>query len=112
MDIGMLWFDDSARPLQEKVQRAADYYAQKYGRAPTLCLVHPSSLQGGPRLVAGVEIRGARTVMPNHLWIGIDEKLQLKRPVRRTASSASLVEKQMLQQAATRPLAGGRARAA
>ncbi len=112
MDIGMLWFDDSARPLHEKVQRAADYYAQKYGRVPTLCLVHPNSLQGAPRLVAGVEIRGARTVMPNHLWIGVEEKLQLKRPARRTASSASLLETRALQQAATRPLAEGRARAA
>lgn len=112
MDIGMLWFDDSARPLHEKVERAADYYAQKYGRLPTLCLVHPNSLEGAPRLVGGVELRGARTVMPNHLWIGVDEKPAIKRPARRTASSASLLEKNALKQAATRPLAEERARAA
>ncbi|MEW6568127.1 MAG: hypothetical protein AB1449_08175 [Chloroflexota bacterium] len=114
MDIGMLWFDDSARPLPEKVKRAVDYYVQKYGRTPTLCLVNPSGLEGAPRLVAGVELRAARTVMPNHLWIGVDEKPEVKRPARRTASSASLIAKRALKRQVPQSLAAveERARAA
>jgi hypothetical protein len=89
MDIGMLWFDDSARPLGEKLQRAVEHYARKYGRQPTLCLVHPGGLDSGEGVLAGVHVRGARSVMPNHLWVGVDE--QPARPVaaRRTASTAT-----------------------
>jgi hypothetical protein len=89
MEIGMLWFDDSARPLKDKVLRAVEYYAKKYGRSPTLCLVNPAGLNGGAAPVEGVQIRGARTVMPNHLWVGVDEQAEAKRPVRKTACTAS-----------------------
>jgi hypothetical protein len=74
MDTGMLWFDDSAKPLAEKVQRAAAYYAEKYGRAPTMCLVNPAGLNGGERTAGEVQIRPARSVMPHHLWMGVDEE--------------------------------------
>lgn len=94
MDIGMLWFDDSARPLEDKVQRAVDYYAQKYGRTPTLCLVNPAALNGSEGVFAGVQIRAARSVMPHHLWIGVDEQVQSRTPVRRTASTASRIGRQ------------------
>ncbi len=39
MNAGMLWLDDDKqRPLEERVSRAADYYREKYGRLPELCL--------------------------------------------------------------------------
>ena len=75
----MLWFDDDAsRTLAEKVARAVAYYAQKYGRAPTACYVHPSALDGAADFQsapdrAGVVVRAARTVPPNHLWVGVEE---------------------------------------
>ena len=47
MNVGMLWFDNDPRTaLTAKVARAADYYRQKYGLVPDLCLVHPSMLSG------------------------------------------------------------------
>ncbi len=79
MDIGMLWYDDSSRSLKEKVQRAVEFYTQKYGRSPTLCLVNPAGLNGGERENTAVPIRAARSVMPNHLWIGVDEEAERKR---------------------------------
>jgi len=79
MDIGMLWYDDSSRSLKEKVQRAVEFYTQKYGRAPTLCLVNPAGLNGGARENTPVPVRAARSVMPNHLWIGVDEEAERKR---------------------------------
>jgi hypothetical protein len=74
MDIGMLWFDDSTRPFEEKLQRAVGYYVEKYGRTPTLCLVNPDTLEARRVHMGGIELRQARTVMPDHLWIGVDEE--------------------------------------
>jgi hypothetical protein len=70
METGLLWFDDSPAALSERVRRAAAYYAQKFGRSPTLCLVHPDMIERQDRAVAGIQLRGARTVMPNHFYLG------------------------------------------
>lgn len=56
-----------------KIQRAADYYEKKYGRAPDLCLVHPSTMDSKAH-VDGVEIRTYRPVLPGHIWVGIQDK--------------------------------------
>ncbi len=83
---GLLWFDDDPRKrLEDKVSRAAVYYERKYGYRPELCLVHPSTLneeisQSGngqderERRSGSVEIRPGRSVMPDHLWLGLDEQ--------------------------------------
>ncbi len=84
MNVGLLWFDnDPIKTLDQKVDGAARYYANKYGRQPTVCYVHPTALanidkderKGGDDeryKVGGVEVRGNRSVMPHHFWIGID----------------------------------------
>lgn len=81
MNIGMLWFDNDTKiDLNTKVSRAARYYRDKYGRKPNLCYVHPSmvaqNLAGndeGTALRSGdIEIRLTRSVLPNHLWIGVN----------------------------------------
>ena len=74
MEIGMLWFDDGPKPLQEKVAQAVAFYEDKFGDKPTHCLVHPSTLNGGEGLVGSVQVRKARNVMPNHYWIGVEEQ--------------------------------------
>ena len=79
MDIGMLWFDDSSRTLKEKVERAVSFYAEKYGQAPTLCLINPAGLNGKEGEVKGVTIRPARSVMPHHLWVGVDDQIEKER---------------------------------
>ena len=81
MDTGMLWFDnDPKKSLDVKVQQAADYYWKKYGRNPDLCLVNPGNLikanpQPESMLAGKVVIRPLRSVLPGHLWIGVDEKI-------------------------------------
>jgi hypothetical protein len=80
----MLWFDnDTQSDLAAKVERAAVYYQKKYGKRPNLCFVHPSMAPSElanieaetnkePAIKAGsVEVRMTRSVLPNHLWIGI-----------------------------------------
>ena len=74
MEIGMLWFDDDAkRTLQEKVSRAVEHYRTKYGAAPNVCFVNPAMIPGGPALAGGVQMRPAKSVMPNHFWLGVGE---------------------------------------
>ena len=81
MNVGMLWFDNDPRTtLTVKVARAADYYRQKYGLVPDLCLVHPSMLNSPrPDLVEGqagkVAVRPNRLIQPGHLWIGKEDKI-------------------------------------
>jgi hypothetical protein len=81
MKIGMLWLDnDKKSSLEAKVTKAAAYYEQKYGKAPTTCFVHPSMLPteqatgDQERIIAGVEIRCTRSVLPNHFWIGLSDQ--------------------------------------
>jgi hypothetical protein len=78
MDTGLLWFDDTPGALSERVRRAVEYYAQKFGRSPTLCLVNPAMLDKDDRAVAGIQLRGARTVMVNHFYLGEDKSAERK----------------------------------
>jgi hypothetical protein len=96
MNIGMLWFDNDPKVnLDTKIERAALYYAKKYGKNPTLCFVHPSMLVNTASIAAsknerpenggasspgpvksistfGIEVRSNRSVLPNHFWIGVN----------------------------------------
>jgi hypothetical protein len=85
MQVGMLWFDnDPQADIISKVQRAADYYRQKYGQSPNLCFIHPSMLPKKERMVAGsIVIKGTPQILPNHFWLGITRKSkELEEPVR------------------------------
>lgn len=75
MHTGMLWFDNSQTTLNQKIQKAADYYEKKYGRRPDLCLVHPSMLEANQKqsLINRITVRPYRTVLPGHIWIGIED---------------------------------------
>ena len=86
MNTGMMWFDnDPKTTLDVKIQQAADYYRQKYGRTPDMCLVNPGVLDkagsGDPRLTAGkILIRPFRSVLPGHLWIGVEDPAPIPPP--------------------------------
>ena len=72
MNVGMLWLDDDRqRPLEEKVSRAADYYQEKYGRLPELCLVNPKML-AEEKKVGRVRVQPENTVLPHHFWLGMN----------------------------------------
>ena len=64
----LVWYDTNPeRPLAEKVQAALDAYSQRFKEAPNLMLVNEVDLV----TVAGIEVRGVRTVQPNHFWVGL-----------------------------------------
>ena len=72
MEIGMLWFDSNqANTIADRVEAAATYYREKYGRVATLCFVHPSTL-AKPSKVGNMQIRPMDTVLPNHFWLGVN----------------------------------------
>jgi len=85
MHTGMLWFDNDLRTsLDSKIQKAAQYYTNKYGRAPDLCLVHPTMLNGiqnnpkpdNPVLsdTRTITVRSYKPVLPGHIWIGVEDQ--------------------------------------
>lgn len=72
MKVGMMWLDtDSRSTLEEKVIRAADYYREKYGRFPELCLVNIRLLEGEKK-VGRVMVQPVRSVSAGHFWLGMD----------------------------------------
>ncbi len=71
MKIGMLWLDtDQKSSFDEKVQRAVEYYEDKYGRLPELCLVNKSTLSDEKK-VGLVKVQPAKSVLPGHFWLGM-----------------------------------------
>ncbi len=74
MRVGMLWFDrETEAPLAARLERAADYYRRKYGRAANVCYLHPSTEGAveGAR-VAGMVLRLNAAVRPMHFWLGVE----------------------------------------
>jgi hypothetical protein len=74
MTKAMLWWCEREQ-LKDNIQAAADYHEKKYGRRPDLCLVHPEALKGVKlEEIQDITVRPWRSVLPGHLWIGIEEK--------------------------------------
>lgn len=72
MKTGMLWLDaDARRTLDEKVERAVEYYRQKYGAIPDLCLVNSSAFTEEELSIGSVKVQRTRTVLPHHFWVGL-----------------------------------------
>ncbi len=70
MQLGMMWLDaDKKRSLEEKVERAADYYKDKYGRLPELCLVHTNMLSS-EKNIGQIKIQPTKAIVRNHFWLG------------------------------------------
>ncbi|GJM39844.1 MAG: hypothetical protein DHS20C20_01260 [Ardenticatenaceae bacterium] len=71
MNVGMLWLDDDrSRSFDEKVNRAVDYYQEKYGRMPELCLVNKTMLSEEKK-VGKVSVQPKKAVLPHHFWLGM-----------------------------------------
>lgn len=75
MNSGMLWFDnDPKTDLEFKIKKAADYYRQKYGSTPDLCLVNPSMIDGKISREDRIAVRTYRAVLSGCFWIGLADK--------------------------------------
>ena len=72
MNIGMLWYDDSPLDLKVRIEKAAEYYSEKYGHQPNLVVVHPSMLETEELRLNGGLVRRGPSVRPGHFWIGVE----------------------------------------
>jgi len=71
MNVGMLWLDDDRnRTLDEKVSRAVEYYREKYGRMPNMCLVNKGML-AAEKQVGKVCVQPIANILPHHFWLGV-----------------------------------------
>lgn len=78
MNTGMLWFDNDPKTnLLSKIERATRYYQEKYGITPNVCYLHPSMIKTEPMKTNLIDIRPNQLVLPNHLWIGLQENAVL-----------------------------------
>lgn len=75
MHIGMLWFVETpGHDLKSTIQTALEYYRKKYKREPNLCLVNPGMLAGSPLQLGHLTVRAYPSVLPRHLWIGVEDQ--------------------------------------
>ncbi len=72
MKSGLLWWDNSPKPLAEKINDAAARYEQKFGIKPDTCFVNPKDLPN-VTAVEGIQIKTKMTIQPNHVWLGVSE---------------------------------------
>ena len=84
MKEGLLWYDDNpGRDLAEKIGRAARRYRRKFGAAPNMCYVHPSTLDGNGKVhkVRGMRVATLPTVLRHHFWVGQEEEQRKREAV-------------------------------
>lgn len=92
LEWGLFWYDDTpGRTLAEKIKQAATRYRIKYGQEPNLCLVHPCLL-GDVDSVGGIQVNGLKTVLPNHLWLGVAMEKKAQKPT--SSASDDLIREQ------------------
>jgi len=74
MRTGMLWFDNNDQhDMEAKLRRAVDYYEKKYGKRPSVCVVHPLTMAGNKKDLLGLDIRTSNNVLPHHFWLGEEQ---------------------------------------
>ena len=76
MHTGMLWFlTNKTLTLDQKIRQAVDYFHKKYGRMPDMCLVNPSLIDPkAPIEIKDLMVRPYQYVLPDHIWIGVEDK--------------------------------------
>lgn len=68
MKPAMCWYDNSKDALPVKIERAAEYYREKYGE-PRFCHVHPAVIPEDKLILGGLIVSRDQYVMSNHLMI-------------------------------------------
>jgi hypothetical protein len=89
MDTGLLWFDNSAQPLTDKVAAAAAHYERRFGESPNVCYMHPEMLDKASAKQCALQLRTATHVLQHHLWIGIESRPRAAGPVANGKSARS-----------------------
>lgn len=70
MNVGMMWYDSSAKSVEKKITEGAEYYEKKYGRKPNSCVVNPEDFDKSIS-VDGITITQQKYILKNIFWIGV-----------------------------------------
>ncbi len=75
MTIGMLWLLEEKLPVGEAIRKALVHFESKYGKAPTICRIHPETAAGPNQVVQlkavdRVKVELDVEVLRGHAWIG------------------------------------------
>lgn len=70
MEIGLLWYDNSASDLDTKLIKAVARYRERFGSDPNVCYVNPATLPEGERQIDGLVVKASTRILQHHLWMG------------------------------------------
>jgi len=81
MDVGLLWFDDSGRSVEEKLKEASEAYRAKFGEEPNTAFMHTSDYarlaqelgKKRPKKAAGLKVKACINILPHHFWVGRED---------------------------------------
>ncbi len=73
MKSGLLWFDNSKKPITAKIEDAAKRYKEKFGIIPDTCFVNPRDLESETKPSLKIRVDSKATIMPNHIWLGVSK---------------------------------------
>ena len=65
---GMVWFDNSNKPLAEKIFAAAQHYLAKHGIIANEAHVHAANFNPDA-VVDGIKIVVDPLMLKNHIWV-------------------------------------------
>ena len=71
MDLDLLWFDDSKRPLAEKLATALERYYAKFGEVANRVYCNPADLEAVE--LPGVTIETRPWMLRCHFQVGRDD---------------------------------------
>jgi hypothetical protein len=66
------FFDESKKPLKNKIAKAIKFYTEKYGESPDECQVNPAMLDGTERKVK-IKVNTYHYLTPGTLLVGIND---------------------------------------
>ena len=75
MNQGMLWYDNhKGQPVENRLQKAIDYFVAKYGYTPVCCFVNPEMLSEPIKLQDSIKVIPNERVLRNHIWLEMDQE--------------------------------------
>jgi hypothetical protein len=69
--LGWKWFDDSNKPVTDKIVGAIERYRQKFAQVPDVCYLNPGQMPKSELRIGPVKIEPSRLVHPNNFWLGM-----------------------------------------
>lgn len=67
----IMWYDDSKRPVEQKILDAMEAYQDRYGIRPNVVMVN--EMDAGA-VVSSVVVRAQSNIRRYNYWVGMEER--------------------------------------